>query len=101
MPAGKKTYAHPMAISDYMRCNSDMTMIYQARQALEQDYFSAVILDSDTLIMSLFSELVEQRSIAQRPVLDDTRAFWPKTGLKTRPATAYRLKEKSNSKNSF
>jgi hypothetical protein len=92
--AGKRSYAHAIAISDFLRCTDEageQAMVYQAWQALDQGKFDMVIMDSDPYLMAWFNNLLNEYYVPQGQIFKDD-SFWPKTGMKTRPTTIYVLK---------
>jgi hypothetical protein len=80
--AGKRSYAHGMAVGDVLRGQPGETrtkLIEEFRQAVRGKKFAAIILDSDWL------PEVEVFYLPERRVFSDNSVFWPVTGMRTRP----------------
>ncbi len=89
--AGKKTYAHYMAMDDILRAADDEikdNLVDEIRAAIRRKQFSAIILDSPW-----FTEEIEESYTLSRGIFDNADVFWPVTGMKTRPEMIYQLAE--------
>jgi len=80
--AGKRTYAHRMAIHDVLRGSDEAReeLLADIRESLSRGEFAAIILDTDWR-----SEDMEGRFKCHAPVFVDADVFWPVTGKRTRP----------------
>jgi len=89
--AGKRTYAHGMAIEDVLR-GSDGEVKDKLREniadAIRSKRFAAIILDRPWFI-----EEIEQAYVLTRRLFRDRRVFYPVTGRSTRPNMVYELAE--------
>ncbi|RJP17797.1 MAG: hypothetical protein C4520_15620 [Candidatus Abyssobacteria bacterium SURF_5] len=93
--AGKRSYAHAMAVDDFLRTTGEPEIaqfVCETEQALREGAFSAVILDSDPLMTGWLRERLQHYAVATRPVFEDDSVFWPVTGLRTRPQLIYMLR---------
>jgi 4-amino-4-deoxy-L-arabinose transferase-like glycosyltransferase len=80
--AGKRTYAHRMAIYDVLRGSEEVRedLIADIRAAVSQGKFSIMILDTHWR-----REDIEGYYSCHAPIFIDQDAFWPVTGKRTRP----------------
>jgi hypothetical protein len=80
--AGKRTYAHRMAIHDVLRGSEEVRadLIADIRSALSQARFDVIILDTHWR-----REDMERYYNCHAPIFVDKDAFWPVTGKRTRP----------------
>jgi hypothetical protein len=90
--AGKRNYAHAMALYDYLRCTDDAgeyKMVRSAWQALHRKDFSAIVLDSDPYLLAWFNNLLPENYMPKQEIFNDKSVFWTRTGMRTRPETVY------------
>jgi hypothetical protein len=85
--AGKKTFAHEMAVIDILYSKSDtlkLKLTNEIRDAILGQKFSAIILDQP-----FFTDLINQRYEYAGPVLPQDDNFWPVTGIRLRPQAIF------------
>jgi hypothetical protein len=98
--AGKRTFAHLNALSDHLLVGSepDRTRLEEElRQAIEQQRFSAIILDTGfgegdlglDVSASAYLALIEEHYELRGPVFDDPDVFFTLTCEVSRPETIY------------
>ena len=90
--AGKRCYAHQMAITDVMRgkdCPTKTELMDEIGQAIREKRFSAIIVDAAIFGSSWFLEPIETHYTRQRGVFESREVFWSVTGLRTRPQVIY------------
>jgi hypothetical protein len=86
--AGKRDFAHGMAVSDLLRgaagpAREDLVSAF--REALRRREFAAVIIDQEWF----FKTDLERDYDYLSPVFQGAGVFWPVTGARTRPASIY------------
>ncbi len=77
--AGKKSYAHQMMMSDVIendRGRIGANLKQELLTAIQEQRFSMLILDS-----GWYQNEIEQSYIKQGPIFDNTRVFYPVTGI--------------------
>jgi hypothetical protein len=87
--AGKRSFAHSMAVYDVMRAGSPRDgarLVSQFHQAFANRQFGAVIVDR---LDPWFREDLERAYRRSGAAIEDTEAFWPVTGLQMRPKWVY------------
>jgi hypothetical protein len=92
--AGKRSYAHAMAVYDVMRGDNievKERLILDIRQAIGEKEFSAIIIDSFLPNRLWFRQATGGFCIRERPVFDDEAVFWTVTGKRTRPEVIMEL----------
>jgi len=89
--AGKQTYANEMNLFDVLRGTESEkeAMKKELTDAIRNQRFSAIILDSPTSDHWLALPEFDRYYIKQQSLLEDSPAFFPVTGLRTRPDTIY------------
>jgi 4-amino-4-deoxy-L-arabinose transferase-like glycosyltransferase len=89
--AGKRTFAHRMAMDDVMRgdpTGEGPALVIALRHAFDTRRFSAVLLDDD-----YFEDVIKAQYRALDPPFASTDSrFFPVTGIHVRPAKLYVLK---------
>ena len=87
--AGKRTFAHSMAVYDVMRAGDPedgARLAAQFHQAIGAKAFGAIIADRlDPWIRDDIASAYQVRG----PAIGDPDAFWPVTGMRIRPETIY------------
>lgn len=80
--AGKKSYAHEMAIVDILRSDSLHGAVLEAEitLAIEEKQFEAIIIDG-----AWSYEVLRQHYTNHGPILGEEDVFFPVTGFRTRP----------------
>ena len=81
--AGKRSYDHAMAIWDVARGRDEKTkqrLLTEITDAIRQRRFAAVIVDSD-----VFAYPDLEMNYLRAPIAFEDNAFWPVTGMRTRP----------------
>jgi hypothetical protein len=82
--AGKRSYAHQMAICDVLNAGPSEIgnrLMSDIAQAIEQHRFSAIVLDHPFLLQD--AVLTHYR--LQSRAFNSEAVFWPRTGMRTRP----------------
>jgi hypothetical protein len=85
--AGKKTYAHRVAVTDALRGGNEparQELTGEIMTAIQQQKFAAIILNAPW-----FPEELERYYRLERRVFPDDQVCFPVTGLKTRPEFVY------------
>jgi hypothetical protein len=88
--AGKKSYAHELAISNVLRGSSKearAALFDELSAAIKGGRFNAIIIDYNWL-----GRDIETAYTYRGRVFDDPKVFWPVTGNRTRPKHIYVLK---------
>ncbi len=83
--AGKRSFAHEMAISDVLRGDPGGWGTYldeEYQKALGEHRFQAIVLDQEDW---RYIEVVRQHYEGPTLIFQDKGAFWPITGFRTRP----------------
>ena len=87
--AGKKSYAHAIAIGSILRSargEAEARLIRDIWQAFQERRFEMVILDSTYFLRNWLRETdYEGYCTSRQPVFDDASVFWPVAGAKFRP----------------
>ncbi len=81
--AGKKTYAHLMAVGDVVDSRSEVlrdSLLADIHRAILARSFGAIIVDAP-----IFMEEIGENYHYEGDVLKDPDAFWPVTGSRVRP----------------
>jgi hypothetical protein len=87
--AGKRTFAHSMAVYDVMRAGDPKDaarLVAEFHQAIGAKAFGAIIADRLDPWVRDDIESAYQRS---GPAIGDGEAFWPVTGMRIRPEAVY------------
>jgi hypothetical protein len=87
--AGKRSFAHSMAVYDVMRAGSPRDgarLVTQFHLAFANRQFGAVIVDR---LDPWFREDLERGYRRRGAAIEDSEAFWPVTGLQMRPKWVY------------
>jgi hypothetical protein len=87
--AGKRSFAHSMAVYDVIRAGSPRDgarLVNQFHQAFANRQFGAVIIDR---LDPWIREDLERAYRRSGDAVDDAEAFWPVTGLHMRPKWIY------------
>ena len=87
--AGKRSFAHSMAVYDVLRAgspNDASRLVAQYEQAFSERRFGAVIVDR---LDPWMGEPLERSYRRSGAAIADTDAFWPVTGLRIRPEWLY------------
>ncbi len=86
--AGKKCFAHQMAIFDIVKAKPSPTaarLVAEIRQAIRQRRFAAIILDGPYVLQ----EEVDNCYSPERPVFQSRTVFWTVAGMRTRPEVIF------------
>jgi 4-amino-4-deoxy-L-arabinose transferase-like glycosyltransferase len=90
--AGKKTYAHESAIWDVLRgdqhTNGKQLLAAKLKDAIRQQYFDEIILDSD-LDLNWCCVEIDQTYTRVGEVFEDQTSFYTVTGDRKRPTNIY------------
>jgi 4-amino-4-deoxy-L-arabinose transferase-like glycosyltransferase len=87
--AGKATHALEIAIEDILRAHDGPVktkLVQEIEQAIRSQRFSAIIVDDPAW---LFHDDIDKYYVLYGRVFDDDTAFWPVTGMRTRPELIY------------
>jgi hypothetical protein len=85
--AGKRTYAHEMAIRDIFKSNDDrakQALTAEIDNALRTRRFDAIILDAPSVFAGIEDWYDQAGSVFQ-----EERVFWPVAGRRIRPSLLY------------
>ena len=85
--AGKKTYAHRVAIRDILRHEGSelaLSLQKEIQTAIQSGRFAAIITDA-----SWFADEMAGTYDYEGPVFDDDDVFWPVTGRPIRPTSVF------------
>jgi hypothetical protein len=88
--AGKRTYAHSMAVYDIVRAGDTADrerLLTEMRGALSGGQFELIVADR---VDSWFGDELARSYEPAGPVFSSASGFWPLTGRHLRPATLYR-----------